>query len=59
MISQAAWQLNIIDEKVFVALIAMSIITSLISGPAMKKILEGKTVALTKTAEEGENYGTN
>lgn len=59
MISQAAWQLNIIDEKVFVALIAMSIITSLISGSAMKKILEGKTAALTKTAEEGENYGTN
>ncbi len=59
MISSTAWELNIIDEKVFVALIMMSIITSLISGPAMKKMLEGNTVALMKTVEGGERYGTN
>ncbi len=36
----SAHQAGIIDERVYVALLVMAIITSLISGPMMKKILE-------------------
>ena len=38
----SAHQAGIIDERVYVALLVMAIITSLISGPIMKKILEKK-----------------
>jgi Kef-type K+ transport system membrane component KefB len=35
----SAHQAGIIDERVYVALLVMAVITSLISGPVMKKIL--------------------
>ena len=38
----SAYQAGIIDERVYVALLVMAIITSLISGPMMKKILSMK-----------------
>jgi Kef-type K+ transport system membrane component KefB len=38
----SAHQAGIIDERVYAALLVMAIITSLISGPMMKKILSVK-----------------
>jgi Kef-type K+ transport system membrane component KefB len=38
----SAYQAKIIDERVYVALLVMAIVTSLISGPMMKKILSVK-----------------
>ncbi len=38
----SAYQAKIIDERVYVALLTMAILTSLISGPMMKKILSGR-----------------
>jgi Kef-type K+ transport system membrane component KefB len=37
----SAYQAKIIDERVYVALLVMAVLTSLISGPMMKKILSG------------------
>jgi Kef-type K+ transport system membrane component KefB len=37
----SAHQVGIIDKRVYVALLVMAILTSLISGPMMKKILSG------------------
>ncbi|NTU66833.1 MAG: cation:proton antiporter [Candidatus Moranbacteria bacterium] len=39
----SAYQAKIIDERVFVALLVMAIVTSLISGPMMKKALAAKS----------------
>jgi Kef-type K+ transport system membrane component KefB len=42
ILATSAYQVRLIDEKIFVALVVMAMITTLMSGPLMKKTLSWK-----------------
>jgi Kef-type K+ transport system membrane component KefB len=46
ILAAVALEYGLIDQRIFVALIIMALITSIISGPALKQLL-GKTAGLT------------
>lgn len=56
MIASTALELNLINEKIFVALVVMAIVTSLVSVLAIRKILESDRAIIQKAYKQEKEY---